>query len=99
MRKRTEPQTPKHRKLSRAGAEDVGLIATGENTPQSDRHECALVNRSHRTHKLTGAGPTGCPDAAQDHTLAPHPTENMNGPASACSDGLGPAQKPPPTRR
>ncbi len=62
MRKKTEPQTQQHPKTSRAGASNKGLIATGKTTPRSDRQECALDDRSHRTIALIereGSGAQG----------------------------------------
>jgi hypothetical protein len=56
MRKKTEPQTPRHPKPSRAGAGKKGLIVPGKNERQSDGETCALDNRSHRTLKLRSAG-------------------------------------------
>jgi hypothetical protein len=49
MRKKTEPQTPKHRTTSRAEAGNKGLIATGKTAPRSGREDCALDDRSHGT--------------------------------------------------
>jgi hypothetical protein len=78
MRKKTEPRTQQHPTTSRAGAEDSGLIAKGETTPQSDREECALDNRSHRTTlAFTGEGP--CAAISGVH-------ENMPGPSSPASN-------------
>jgi biotin synthase-related radical SAM superfamily protein len=52
MRKKTEPQTQKHPKTSRAGASKKGLIVKEENLLRSAWEECALDDRSHRTTQL-----------------------------------------------
>jgi hypothetical protein len=54
MRKKTEPQTPKHPKTSRTEAGKKGLIAKEENLLRSARETCALDDHSHRTPKLSG---------------------------------------------
>jgi hypothetical protein len=51
MRKKTEPQTPKHPKTSRTEAGKKGLIAKEENLLRSARETCALDDHSHRTKK------------------------------------------------
>jgi hypothetical protein len=57
MRKKTELQTQKHPRTSRAGAGKKGLIVKEENTPRSAGETCALDARSHRTAKLSGGWP------------------------------------------
>ncbi len=58
MRKKTEPQTQKHPKTSRAGASKKGLIAKEENLLRSARETCALDDHSHRTKRISGRGRT-----------------------------------------
>jgi hypothetical protein len=43
MRKKTEPQTPKHPTTSRAGAIDKALIAKGKTAPRSYGEEASLT--------------------------------------------------------
>ncbi len=52
MRKKTEPQTPKHPKTSRTEAGKKGLIAKEENLLRSARETCALDDHSHRTKSI-----------------------------------------------
>ncbi len=52
MRKKTEPHTQQHPKTSRTGASKKGQIAKETNASRSDREECALDDRSHRTIAL-----------------------------------------------
>ena len=59
MRKKTEPQTPKHPKTSRTEAGKQGLIAKEENLLRSARETCALDDHSHRTTKDKARTRTG----------------------------------------
>jgi hypothetical protein len=56
MRKKTALPPQQHPTTSGAGQGKDGLIARGETAPQSERENCALDNRSHRTLELRGAG-------------------------------------------
>ncbi len=65
MRKKTEPQTPKHPKTSRTEAGKKGLIAKEENLLRSARETCALDDHSHRTQRISGRGPNAKSDGSR----------------------------------
>ena len=68
MRKKTTaPRSREHRRASTA--QQVGLIAQGENAPQSAAAKPALDNRSHRTDCVSAAGD---PSAARTIKLLPY---------------------------
>ncbi len=90
MRKKTEPQTPKHPKTSRTEAGKKGLIAKEENLLRSARETCALDDHSHRTTKAQWqwANRTGARHEDHANLHAALPRSKSAEPIVHCSGGL-----------